>query len=105
MWEYFDIVIEILVDNCFFDIVVERFDFGIWFKESLVKDMIVQLILGLFRMIVVVSLKYLKKNGILCMSKDFVDYNCINICLFIYGGFYVWEFEQDGQEFSIWVFG
>ncbi|MGB3619933.1 LysR family transcriptional regulator [Ketobacter sp. MCCC 1A13808] len=105
MREYPDIAIEISADNRFSDIVAERFDLGIRLKESLAKDMIAQPISGPLRMIAVASPKYLKKNGTPRTPKDLADHNCINIRLPTYGGFYAWEFEQDGQEFSTRVSG
>lgn len=103
--QYPDIQVEIGADNHFTDIISERFDIGVRLEESLPKDMIAIPISGPMRMTAVASPQYLANHPAPQHPHDLATHNCINLRLPTYGGFYVWEFEKDGQKVLMRVTG
>jgi DNA-binding transcriptional LysR family regulator len=102
---YPDIKIEIVRDNGLTDIVTERFDAGVRIGEQLAKDMISARIGPDFRFAVVGTKSYFVDNPEPQHPQDLVQHTCINERLPTYGGFWAWEFEDEGREIKIRVDG
>jgi DNA-binding transcriptional LysR family regulator len=100
-----DIKVELIRENGLTDIVTERFDAGVRMGEQLAKDMISARISPDFRFAVVGAQSYFKENPEPRRPQDLVRHTCINERLPTYGGFWAWEFEEDGREIKIRVDG
>ncbi|OLY44749.1 DNA-binding transcriptional regulator, LysR family [Bartonella apis] len=103
--KYPDIHLEISIDYALTDIVAERFDAGVRLGEQVEKDMIALKIGPDLRMAAVASPQYLEKHPVPETPRDLLDHQCINLRLPTSGGFYVWEFEENGHECKIRVEG
>lgn len=103
--QYLDLKVELVVDYGLVDIVVECYDIGICLGEWLVCDMIVVLISLLLCMCVVGVFSYFCQYLVSWYLDDLVGYNCVILCLFMYGGLMLWDFGQDGNELSVCVSG
>ncbi|KLK91279.1 LysR family transcriptional regulator [Microvirga vignae] len=102
---YPDIKVELVQDNGLTDIVTERFDAGVRMGEHLAKDMISARISPDFRLAVVGAPSYFANRPKPVYPKDLVGHTCINFRLPTSGGFYAWEFEENGREIKIRVEG
>jgi DNA-binding transcriptional LysR family regulator len=102
---YPDIQIEISVDNGLTDIVAERLDAGVRLGEQVAKDMVAVRIGPDVRMAVVGSPAYFEERKRPLTPHDLTEHNCINLRLPTAGGFYAWEFEQEGRELRVRVEG
>lgn len=102
---YPDIKVELILDNGLTDIVTERFDAGVRMGEHLAKDMISARIGPDFCLAVVGAPSYFDDRPEPVHPKDLVNHTCINFCLPSSGGFYAWEFEEEGREIKIRVDG
>lgn len=103
--KYPDIHLEINIDYSLTDIVAERFDAGVRLGEQVEKDMIAVRISPDMRMAAVASPSYFKKHGFPHSPQDLLNHNCINLRLPTLGGFYAWEFEENGREIKVRVDG
>lgn len=103
--EHPDITLEFYVDYGFTNVVEERFDAGIRLGEAISQDMIATRIGPDWRLVVVGSPEYFKRNPIPETPHDLTQYACINIRHRPAGAIYAWEFEKDGQEFTVKVEG
>jgi DNA-binding transcriptional LysR family regulator len=103
--QYPDINIDLVLDNGLTDIVSERFDAGVRMGEHLAKDMISARIGPDFCLAVVGSTDYFKKRDLPSHPKDLIQHTCVNFRLPSLGGFYAWEFEEDGREIKVRVEG
>jgi DNA-binding transcriptional LysR family regulator len=103
--KYPDIKLELVRDNGLTDIVAERFDAGVRMGEQLAKDMISARISPDFRFAVVGADSYFRNHPEPISPQDLVRHTCINERLSTFGGFWAWEFEQDGREMKIRVEG
>ncbi|SIQ46776.1 DNA-binding transcriptional regulator, LysR family [Rhizobium sp. RU35A] len=103
--DYPDIKVELIRDNGLTDIVTERFDAGVRMGEQLAKDMISARISPDFPFAVVGAPSYFAQNPPPLHPQDLVRHTCINERLPTFGGFWIWEFEKDGQETRIRVEG
>ncbi|MBP0494253.1 LysR family transcriptional regulator [Pararoseomonas indoligenes] len=102
---YPDVKVELSLDNGLTDIVEERFDAGVRMGEHLAKDMISARIGPDFCLAVVGSPSYFAGRTRPARPRDLVNHACINFRLPSAGGFYAWEFEEDGREIRIRVEG
>ncbi|MBY3295593.1 LysR family transcriptional regulator [Rhizobium laguerreae] len=100
-----DIKVELIRENGLSDIVTERFDGGVRMGEQVAKDMISTRIGPDFPFAVVGTPSYFDGNGVPEHPQDLVRHNCINERLPTYGGFWAWEFEDNGEEIRIRVEG
>lgn len=102
---YPDIIVEILVEQAFTDIVARRMDAGIRLGESLEKDVVAVPVSGPVRMAVVASPAYLAKHGVPKTPRDLRSHRCINIRLPSAGVIYKWEFERGTEKMEVAVEG
>ena len=102
---YPDINVELIRENGLTDIVTERYDAGVRMGEQVAKDMISARIGPDMRFAVVGATSYIKNNAEPLHPKDLVRHTCINERLPTLGGFWVWEFEDDGRDIKIRVDG
>ncbi|MBY5561043.1 LysR family transcriptional regulator [Rhizobium leguminosarum] len=100
-----DIKVELIRENGLSDIVTERFDGGVRMGEQVAKDMISTRIGPDFPFAVVGTPSYFDSKGVPEHPQDLVRHNCINERLPTYGGFWAWEFEDNGKEIRIRVEG
>ncbi|MBY5644000.1 LysR family transcriptional regulator [Rhizobium leguminosarum] len=100
-----DIKVELIRENGLSDIVTERFDGGVRMGEQVAKDMISTRIGPDFPFAVVGTPSYFDGKGVPEHPQDLVRHNCINERLPTYGGFWAWEFEDNGKEIRIRVEG
>lgn len=103
--EYPDIKVELILDNGLTDIVTERYDAGVRMGDHLSKDMISARIGPDVCLAVVGSPTYFATRERPKHPRDLIDHNCINFRLPSAGGFYAWEFEDEGREIRIKVDG
>jgi len=74
---YPKVVIEIVGDSSFVDIVAEGFDAGVRYGEDLAQDMIAASLGALQRYAVVASKEYVAQHGRPTQPKDLLDHSCI----------------------------
>lgn len=103
--DYPDIQVEISRDAGFVDIIAERFDAGIRLSEQVAKDMVAVRIGPDLRMAAVAAPSYFARRPPPQTPQDLAGHNCINMRMQRAGGFYAWEFEQDGREIRVRVDG
>jgi DNA-binding transcriptional LysR family regulator len=102
---YPDITLELYVDYGFTNVVEERFDAGIRMGEAISKDMIAVRIGPDWRLAVVGSPSYFDQNPPPETPHDLTRHACVNIRHRPSGAIYAWEFEKDGQVFTVKVEG
>lgn len=100
-----EINIEIISEYALKDIVADRYDAGVRLGEQVDKDMISVPIDRDFRFAVVGSPEYLARSGTPATPKDLVNHSCLKLRLPTHGGFYIWEFYQDGRELKVRIDG
>ena len=98
---YPDITLELFVDYGFTNVVEERFDAGIRLGEAISKDMIAVRIGPDWSLAVVASPDYLARRGAPQTPHELMTHPCINIRHRPSGAIYAWEFEKDGQAFTV----
>lgn len=98
---YPDITLELMVDYGFTNVVEQRFDAGIRMGESISKDMIAVRISPDWRLAVVASPEYFAAHGIPQTPHQLTEHRCLNIRHRPAGSIYAWEFEKDGQAFTV----
>lgn len=103
--EHPGIVVEILIEPAFTDIVARRLDAGIRLGESLEKDVVAVPVTGPLRMAVIGAPSYLKEHGIPKTPRDLRNHRCINIRLAAAGKIYRWEFERGAEKIDVAVEG
>lgn len=102
---YPDINVEISIDYGFTNIVTQRFDAGIRLGESVGKDMIAVRLSPDWRLAVVGTPDYFRKNPPPKTPTDLAKHAGINIRHSPTSGIYAWEFEKAGQKLNIKVGG
>ncbi|MDB5527388.1 MAG: LysR family transcriptional regulator [Devosia sp.] len=100
-----DIRLDIIVDDNLIDIVAERIDAGIRFGDIVEKDMIAVRIGPDVPMIVVGSPSYFARYAAPETPRGLSEHRCINYRLLKTGGFYAWDFEEQGRPFQVRVEG
>ena len=98
---YPDITLELFVDYGFTNVVEERFDAGIRLGEAISKDMIAVRIGPDWSLAVVASPDYLARRGAPQTPHELMTHPCINIRHRPSGAIYAWEFEKEGQAFTV----
>lgn len=98
---YPDIVLDIVVDNNFVDLVASGCDAGIRYGERLEQDMIA-LPVGprTERFALAASPAYLARRGTPQHPRDLLQHACLR-GKFLSGLVYPWEFERDGQRLTL----
>lgn len=98
---YPDITLELFVDYGFTNVVEERFDAGIRLGEAISKDMIAARISPDWRLAVVGSPAYFERCPPPATPHELTQHACVNIRHRPSGAIYAWEFEKDGQAFTV----
>lgn len=98
---YPDITLELFVDYGFTNVVEERFDAGIRLGEAISNDMIAARISPDWRLAVVGSPAYFERCPPPATPHELTKHACVNIRHRPSGTIYAWEFEKDGQEFTV----
>ncbi|MFZ6646537.1 LysR family transcriptional regulator [Undibacterium sp. TJN25] len=97
---YPDIVLDIVVDNNFVDVVASGCDAGIRYGERLEQDMIaVPIGPRTQRFALAAAPAYLAQRGKPAHPRDLLQHACLR-GKFLSGAIYQWEFERDGQTLS-----
>jgi DNA-binding transcriptional LysR family regulator len=99
------VVIEMLLEDHFVDLVKDGYDAGIRLFESMEKDMIAVRVAPPFRFVIVGSPQYLGQRGRPKHPKDLLSHDCIGFREMSSGALYVWEFEHRNREFRVPVEG
>ncbi|HUL65616.1 MAG TPA: LysR family transcriptional regulator [Burkholderiaceae bacterium] len=102
---YPDVVVEVLIEQGFTNIVERRLDAGIRLGESLAKDVVAVPVSGPLRMAVIAAPAYLRRHGTPKTPRDLRSHRCINIRLPSAGTLYKWEFEHGTEKMEIAVEG
>ncbi|RVD42887.1 LysR family transcriptional regulator [Mesorhizobium sp. M4B.F.Ca.ET.215.01.1.1] len=97
---YPDIVLEIVIEDRFTDVVEGGFDAGVRLGESLQRDMIAVRIGPDLRGAVVAAPSYFATMPRPRHPRELADHRCIRF-RFSSGILYRWEFEKDGEEIEI----
>lgn len=98
---YPDITLEIFVDYGFTNVVEERFDAGVRLGEAISKDMISVRIGPDWRLAVVGAPSYFARHPPPATPYELTEHTCINIRHRPSGAIYAWEFEKEGQIFTV----
>lgn len=101
---YPDIVLEIVIEDRFTDVVEGGFDAGVRLSESLQRDMIAVRIGPDIRGAVVGAPSYFRNMPRPQHPNDLADHRCLRF-RFSSGILYRWEFEKDGEEIELAVQG
>jgi DNA-binding transcriptional LysR family regulator len=99
-----DIVLEIVVEDRFTDVVEGGFDAGVRLGESLQRDMVAVRIGASIRSAVVAAPSYFETMPRPLHPRDLAAHRCVRF-RFSSGVLYHWEFEKDGEELEIAVEG
>lgn len=99
-----EIVLEIVVEDRFTDVVEGGFDAGVRLGESLQRDMIAVRIGPPIRGAVVAAPSYFETMPRLTHPRDLAAHRCVRF-RFSSGVLYRWEFEKDGEALEIAVEG
>ena len=90
------VVVEIIAEDKFIDVLAAGFDAGVRYDERLEKDMIAVPLSGPQRFVLVGSPAYFAAHGRPAHPRDVLDHACIRH-RFPGGSTYAWEFEKDGE--------
>ena len=102
---YPDIVLELVVDNNFVDIVASGCDAGIRYGERLEQDMIaIPIGPRTQRFALAAAPSYLARRGMPAHPRELLQHACLR-GRFLSGSVYPWEFERDGQALTVDVSG
>ena len=99
--DYPDITLELFVDYGFTNVVKERFDAGIRLGEAVSQDMFAVRISPDWRLAVVGSPAYFAQHPAPATPYELTAHRCINMRPQPTGSIYAWEFEKDGQIFTV----
>lgn len=101
MRAYPDIVLDIVVDNNFVDVVASACDAGIRYGERLEQDMIaIPIGPRTQRFAVAAAPSYLARRGMPEHPRDLLQHACMR-GKFLSGAIYPWEFERDGVSLTV----
>lgn len=98
---YPDVTVEMYVDYGFTNVVEGRFDAGIRLGEAISQDMIAVRIGPDWRLCVVGSPAFFERHSRPQTPHEIAHFPCVHIRHRPTGAIYAWEFEQDGQEFTV----
>ncbi|TKI02362.1 LysR family transcriptional regulator [Martelella alba] len=97
--QYPNIVLDIVTESSFVDIIAAGYDAGIRLGEFVQQDMVAYPLGPALRMVAAASPDYLKRCGTPLTPADLSHHQCINWCY--PGGVYRWEFYQRGHWISL----
>jgi DNA-binding transcriptional LysR family regulator len=98
---YPEIMLELVVDNNFVDVVASGCDAGIRYGERLEQDMIaVPIGPRTQRFAVAAAPAYLARRGVPEHPRDLLQHACLR-GKFLSGAIHPWEFERDGQTLTV----
>ena len=101
MSAYPDIVLDIVIDNNFVDVVANGCDAGIRYGERLEQDMIaIPIGPRTQRFAVAAAPSYLARHGEPRHPRDLLEHACLR-GKFLSGAMPAWEFERDGQKLTV----
>ncbi|GGB75987.1 LysR family transcriptional regulator [Blastomonas aquatica] len=100
-----DIVVELVVDDGFVDIVAERFDCGVRHAQSLQGDMISVRIGDPVPLVYVAAPGYLERRAAPTAPEDLDDHRCLCYRYTSSGVVHRWGFERDGRSFERTICG
>ncbi|TIV23697.1 MAG: LysR family transcriptional regulator [Mesorhizobium sp.] len=100
-----EVIVEVMIDYAFRDIVADRFDAGIRLGEKIERDMIALKVGPDLSMAVVASPGYLATHAVIEHPRDLTDHRCINYRMTGSGAIYAWEFERGDEVLSVQVPG
>ncbi len=100
-----DIVLDLVVEDRFTDIVADRFDAGIRVGERLAKDMVAVRLGGALEVMAVASPQYFARYGRPQTPRDLGRHRCINLRMATDGRLYRWQFERGKQALEVAVDG
>ncbi|RON73929.1 LysR family transcriptional regulator [Pseudomonas fluorescens] len=103
--QYPDIKVEFDINYGFRDIVVDRFDAGVRFSDTVAQDMIAVPIGPPLRMAVVASPDYFARHPAPQHPRELAAHRCIDIRFPTYDGVDAWEFERQGKKLKVRVDG
>lgn len=103
--DYPDIIVELIIDNGFTNIVERQFDAGVRLGEAVARDMVAVRIGPDVSYAVVGSPDYFARRSVPASPQDLTLHNCVNLRLPTSGALYAWEFKKDAREFSVRVDG
>lgn len=99
--KYPEIMLELVVDNNFVDVVASGCDAGIRYGERLEQDMIaIPIGPRTQRFAVAAAPAYLARHGVPQHPRDLLQHACLR-GKFLSGAVYPWEFERDGQTLTV----
>jgi DNA-binding transcriptional LysR family regulator len=99
--QYPEVRLELYVDYGFTNVVEERFDAGIRLGEAISQDMIAVRISRDWRLALVATPGYCARRPPPATPYQLTEHSCINIRHRPSGAVYAWEFERDGQAFTV----
>jgi DNA-binding transcriptional LysR family regulator len=98
---YPEIMLELVVDNNFVDVVASGCDAGIRYGEKLEQDMIaIPIGPRTQRFAVAAAPAYLARRGVPQHPRDLLQHACLR-GRFLSGAMYPWEFERAGQSLTV----
>jgi DNA-binding transcriptional LysR family regulator len=98
---YPEIMLELVVDNNFVDVVASGCDAGIRYGEKLEQDMIaIPIGPRTQRFAVAAAPAYLARRGVPQHPRDLLQHACLR-GRFLSGAIYPWEFERAGQSLTV----
>lgn len=97
---YPDIVLDLVIDNRFVDIVKSGYDAGIRIHEHVEKDMIAAKIGGDLKSVLVATPKYFENHPVPCHPVDLKNHRAI-LYRFNEQRTYVWEFEKGRKKLTV----
>ena len=101
MRAYPDIVLDVVIDNNFVDVVASGCDAGIRYGERLEQDMIaIPIGPRVQRFAVAAAPDYLARRGVPEHPRDLLRHACLR-GKFLSGAIYPWEFARDGQTLTV----
>ncbi|MGH8632624.1 MAG: LysR family transcriptional regulator [Burkholderiales bacterium] len=101
---YPDIELDFLLDDHVADLVEDRIDVAIRNGRLADRDIVARR-LAPMRLVVCGSPDYLARNGTPLAPEDLANHSCINFFLAASGKAFPWEFERDGERFTMAVGG
>lgn len=99
------LVLEVLLEDQFVDLIQHGYDAGIRLVESMAKDMVAVRVAPAFRFVIVASPEYLRQRKRPKHPRELVEHDCIGFRAMSTGALYRWEFERRGREFNVPVQG